>query len=114
MSGPFFHAQSGSERYQPTGSIRVMNSSRAAFTTSTDNDRFTTQDEGMVPVEIEGTHYHLACAEAMGLHDAWIAWHGTEKFATSVMDISPVFTDHEFSCAGCLELFPFVNTGRWS
>lgn len=87
---------------------------RASFTTSTENGMFTTQDEGMVPVEVEGSHYHLACAEAMGIMDQVRAWHGGEHYATYAMDINPVKDEHEFACESCCELFPFVNTGRWS
>jgi hypothetical protein len=87
---------------------------RASFTTSTENDMFTTQDEGMVPVELNGEHFHLECAQAMGIMDDIRAYHGGEHYATYVMDISTDFEQHEFCCAGCGELFPFVNTGRWS
>lgn len=78
-------------------------------------ESFTSTDKGLLPVELEGVHMHARCAEAEGLNDRIVAWHGEYRFANYVMNSSTNFAeDHEFVCSLCLELFPqIVIDGEW-
>ena len=77
-------------------------------------ESFTSTDKGLLPVELEGVHMHARCAEAEGLNDRIIAWHGEYKFADYAMDHNPVKDEHEFCCSLCMDLFPqIVIDGEW-
>jgi len=77
-------------------------------------DSFTSTDQGLRPVELEGSHMHARCAELEGLNDRIKAYHGEYKFADYAMDHNPVRTEHEFLCPLCMELFPqIVVDGEW-
>ena len=75
---------------------------------------FTSTDQGLRPVELEGVHMHARCAEAEGLNDRIVAWHGEYRFADHVMDHTPNRSEHEFLCPLCMDLFPqIVIDGEW-
>lgn len=78
-------------------------------------DSFTSTDQGLRPVELHSEHFHIKCAEAIGLIEDIKAWHGGQvRFADYAMDWNPELTEHEFCCAGCYELFPqIVADGQW-
>lgn len=77
--------------------------------------QFTSTDQGLRPVELEGVHMHAKCAEAEGLNARIAAWHGEYSFADYAMNASTDFAqDHEYMCPLCMELFPqIVVDGEW-
>lgn len=77
---------------------------------------FTSTDKGLLPVELDGAHFHAKCIEALELTEAAKDWHGGEiRYAHYAMNASTDFAeDHEFCCSNCIELFPqIIIDGEW-
>jgi hypothetical protein len=77
-------------------------------------ESFTSEDQGLRPVELRGSMYHRACAEYRGmLVEIW-AYQGGERYADYIMDSNPELAEHEYCCAACCESFPQITVnGEW-